>query len=145
MITSSTCEHVCNRLCSPHFVLCLPQVSLRAIDPERFAIVNEAAGGEVMEEIEASKAFYEVYDGAVYMFQVLKTALKTYRGSRIRRLPCSDKMRWNVQNCTDTITKGALHIFPASCRGHVVKQPSPNCRSVYRRLVLGSGLVVAPW
>lgn len=24
-----------------------------------------------MEEIEASKAFYEVYDGAVYMFQVL--------------------------------------------------------------------------
>ena len=46
------------------------QVSLRAIDPERFAIVNEAAGGEVMEEIEESKAFYEVYDGAVYMFQV---------------------------------------------------------------------------
>lgn len=46
-------------------------VSLRAIDPERFTIVNEAAGGEVMEEIEESKAFYEVYDGAVYMFQAL--------------------------------------------------------------------------
>lgn len=45
-------------------------VSLRAIDPNRFAIVNEAAGGEVVEEIEESKAFYEVYDGAVYMFQV---------------------------------------------------------------------------
>ncbi|KAK9816796.1 hypothetical protein WJX72_005198 [[Myrmecia] bisecta] len=44
-------------------------ISLRAIDPERYAIVNEAAGGEVMEEIEESKAFYEVYDGAVYMFQ----------------------------------------------------------------------------
>jgi hypothetical protein len=51
-------------------LLACAQVSLRAIDPERFAIVNEAAGGEVMEEIEASKAFYEVYDGAVYMFQV---------------------------------------------------------------------------
>lgn len=45
-------------------------ISLRAIDPDRFTIVNEAAGGEVMEEIEESKAFYEVYDGAVYMFQV---------------------------------------------------------------------------
>lgn len=44
-------------------------ISLRAIDPERYAIVNEE-DGEVIEEIEESKAFYEVYDGAVYMFQV---------------------------------------------------------------------------
>lgn len=44
-------------------------VSLRAIDPERYAIVNEADGA-VIEEIEESKAFYEVYDGAVYMYQV---------------------------------------------------------------------------
>lgn len=47
--------------------------SLRAIDPDRFAIVDETAGGEVIEEIEASKAFWEVYDGAVYMFQVGRT------------------------------------------------------------------------
>ena len=45
-------------------------VSLRAIDPERYTIVNEAAGGEVLEEIEESKAFFEVYDGAVYLYQV---------------------------------------------------------------------------
>ena len=43
-------------------------ISLRAIDPERYAIVNEE-DGDVIEEIEESKAFYEVYDGAVYMFQ----------------------------------------------------------------------------
>jgi len=43
--------------------------SLRAIDPERYAIVNEAADGMVIEEIEESKAFYEVYDGAVYLYQ----------------------------------------------------------------------------
>ena len=30
----------------------------------------QAAGGEILEEIEESKAFWEVYDGAVYMFQV---------------------------------------------------------------------------
>jgi len=43
--------------------------SLRAIDPERYAIVNEAADGMVIEEIEESKAFFEVYDGAVYLYQ----------------------------------------------------------------------------
>ena len=32
--------------------------------------MNEAEGGYVMEEIEESKAFFQVYDGAVYMFQV---------------------------------------------------------------------------
>jgi hypothetical protein len=42
---------------------------LRAIDPERFAIVDESLGGALLEEIEESKAFFEVYDGAVYMFQ----------------------------------------------------------------------------
>ena len=43
--------------------------SLRAIDPERYQIVNEAADGAVIEEIEESKAFFEVYDGAVYLYQ----------------------------------------------------------------------------
>lgn len=46
------------------------QFSLRAIDPERYQIINEAEGGYVMEEIEESKAFFQVYDGSVYMFQV---------------------------------------------------------------------------
>jgi hypothetical protein len=41
-------------------------VSLRTIDPDRFAIINTATG-ETLEEIEASSAFFEVYDGAVYM------------------------------------------------------------------------------
>ena len=54
-------------------------ISLRAIDPERYAIVNEE-DGDVMEEIEESKAFYEVYDGAVYMFQVcLLASLELYK------------------------------------------------------------------
>ena len=43
-------------------------MSLRAIDPEKFRVVNEVSG-EVMEEIEESKAFYQIYDGAVYMYQ----------------------------------------------------------------------------
>jgi DEAD/DEAH box helicase domain-containing protein len=42
------------------------EVSLRTIDPDRFVIINTATG-ETLEEIEASSAFFEVYDGAVYM------------------------------------------------------------------------------
>ena len=42
---------------------------MRAIDPERYSIINEAADGAVIEEIEESKAFFEVYDGAVYLYQ----------------------------------------------------------------------------
>lgn len=44
--------------------------SLRAIDPERFSIVDESRDGAVLEEIEESKAFFQVYDGAVYLYQV---------------------------------------------------------------------------
>jgi DEAD/DEAH box helicase domain-containing protein len=51
------------------------KINLRAIDPERYTIVNEAAGGEVLEEIEESKAFFEVYDGAVYLYQVRRAAI----------------------------------------------------------------------
>lgn len=43
-------------------------VSLRTIDPNHFTIVNVATGA-TLEQIEESKAFWEVYDGAVYMFQ----------------------------------------------------------------------------
>jgi DEAD/DEAH box helicase domain-containing protein len=45
------------------------EVSLRTIDPERFVIYN-AADACVLEEIEANMAFYEIYDGAIYMYQV---------------------------------------------------------------------------
>lgn len=45
------------------------KITLRAIDPGRFAVIDESADGAVLEEIEESKAFYAVYDGAVYMAQ----------------------------------------------------------------------------
>lgn len=54
------------------------QINLRAIDPERYTIVNEGAGGEVLEEIEESKAFFEVYDGAVYLYQVIYNIMLSF-------------------------------------------------------------------
>jgi hypothetical protein len=46
-------------------------VSLRAIEPEAFSIIDVTCshGAGVLETIEASKAFWEVYDGAIYLFQ----------------------------------------------------------------------------
>ncbi|XP_057857764.2 uncharacterized protein LOC131066901 isoform X2 [Cryptomeria japonica] len=43
-------------------------ISIRAIDPEKYSIINQSTD-EVIEEIEESKAFFEVYEGAVYMHQ----------------------------------------------------------------------------
>ena len=40
-------------------------VSLRTIDPECYSIVDEASGA-VIEQIEESMAFYEIYDGACH-------------------------------------------------------------------------------
>lgn len=54
------------------------QFSLRAIDPERYQIFNEI-DGKVIEEIEESKAFFQVYDGAVYMFQVSSKTLVLHK------------------------------------------------------------------
>jgi hypothetical protein len=45
------------------------EISLRTIDPERFIIYN-SADERVLEEIEANMAFYNIYDGAVYLYQV---------------------------------------------------------------------------
>lgn len=45
------------------------RITLRAIDPGRYAIIDESQDGKVLEEVEENKAFYQVYDGAVYMFQ----------------------------------------------------------------------------
>jgi DEAD/DEAH box helicase domain-containing protein len=44
-------------------------VSLRTIDPDRF-IIYDVSHNTVLEEIEANMAFYEIYDGAIYLHQV---------------------------------------------------------------------------
>lgn len=42
--------------------------SLRAIDPERYAIVNEAAGGELIEEIEARSGGQQLQQPLFYFY-----------------------------------------------------------------------------
>jgi DEAD/DEAH box helicase domain-containing protein len=44
-------------------------VNLRTIDPERY-VIYDVTSRTVLEEIEANMAFYEIYDGAIYLYQV---------------------------------------------------------------------------
>ncbi|KFM29328.1 Putative ATP-dependent helicase HRQ1 [Auxenochlorella protothecoides] len=89
--------------------------SLRAIDPERFAIVNEAAGGTVLEEIEESKAFFEVYDGAVYMYQGRTyLCVKLDLDARVAIVrPADVKYYTAVSDMTEVQVQGGMPSFPA--------------------------------
>ncbi|XP_020277328.1 uncharacterized protein LOC109851548 [Asparagus officinalis] len=51
-------------------------VSLRAIETEKFKVID-LLSKEVLEEIEESKAFFQVYEGAVYMHQGFTYLVKT--------------------------------------------------------------------
>jgi ATP-dependent helicase YprA (DUF1998 family) len=53
------------------------KIQLRAIDPGRYAIVDESTN-TTLEEVEEGKAFFQVYDGAIYLHQG-----KTYICSKI--------------------------------------------------------------
>ncbi|CAM6099284.1 unnamed protein product [Calypogeia fissa] len=51
-------------------------VSIRAIDTEKYKIIDLGTN-EIIEEVEESKAFFQVYEGAVYMNQGKKYLVKT--------------------------------------------------------------------
>lgn len=90
-----------------------PRVSLRTIDPERFVVVD-AASGRVLEEVEASKAFYSVYDGAVYLHQgatYLCTGLDLRaRVARVR--PARPKYFTSVRDALDVHVTGGRVAYP---------------------------------
>ncbi|KAK6148636.1 hypothetical protein DH2020_019548 [Rehmannia glutinosa] len=63
-------------------------VHIRAIETERYKVIDQIKN-EVLEEIEESKAFFQVYEGAVYMNQG-----KTYL---VKHLDISSKIAWCQQ------------------------------------------------
>lgn len=99
-------------------------VSLRAIEPERFSIVDVSGGGgsgEVLETIEASKAFWEVYDGAIYLFQG--------RSYMCRRLDLTSRVAEvapaDVRYFTAVIDRTDVHV----CGGNVAYAAAAAARS----------------
>ncbi|GJP39287.1 hypothetical protein CLOM_g23675 [Closterium sp. NIES-68] len=88
-------------------------VPVRAIDPNTYAVV-EARTGRVLEEIEESKAFFALYEGAVYLQQG-RTFLVTSLDLEKREARC---VRADVRYYTKTIDmvtvtiKGGTLAFP---------------------------------
>lgn len=56
-------------------------VSIRAIETDRYKVVD-MSNNEVLEEIEEGKAFFQVYEGAVYMYQGITYLVKDLDLSR---------------------------------------------------------------
>ncbi|GIL86775.1 hypothetical protein Vretifemale_15010 [Volvox reticuliferus] len=89
-------------------------ICLRSIDPERFVIWDETTRMP-LEEIEANMAFYEVYDGAVYMFQgrpYLCRQLNLSERVAIVR-PADVKYYTKVKDYTDVYVTGGHVAYPA--------------------------------
>jgi hypothetical protein len=85
-------------------------VSLRTIDPERFVIYN-AADACVLEEVEANMAFYEIYDGAIYLYQVTMETTGLFSGythpgyvaGPTSVIPAVDRQEPQKKQCTSFI------------------------------------------
>ncbi|KAL1541704.1 hypothetical protein AAHA92_25893 [Salvia divinorum] len=81
-------------------------VSIRAIETVRYKVIDKL-NEEVLEEIEESKAFFQVYEGAVYMNQG-----KTYL---VKQLDLSSKIAWcllaDVKYYTKTRDYTDIHVI----------------------------------
>ncbi|XP_039057043.1 uncharacterized ATP-dependent helicase YprA isoform X2 [Hibiscus syriacus] len=71
-------------------------ISIRAIEAERYVVI-ETQSNETLEEIEESRAFFQVYDGAIYMHQG-----RTYL---VKDLDLSKKIAYCEKAVVDYYTK----------------------------------------
>ncbi|MCO5604473.1 hypothetical protein L7F22_058639 [Adiantum nelumboides] len=93
---------------------CIAQaVSIRAIEPEKYTIVNSATN-EVIEEVEESKAFFEVYEGAVYIHQGKTYLVKTLDlGAKVAVCQAADvKYYTKTRDFTDVHVTGGELAYP---------------------------------
>ncbi|KAG0570699.1 hypothetical protein KC19_6G181500 [Ceratodon purpureus] len=89
-------------------------VSIRAISPEKYTVINQATN-EVIEEVEENKAFFEVYEGAVYMHQG-KTFLCTKLDTAAKVALCTEadlKYYTKTRDFTDVHVLGGELAYPA--------------------------------
>jgi DEAD/DEAH box helicase domain-containing protein len=101
-------------------------VSLRTIDPNTFSIIDDSTGQE-LERIEARNAFWEVYDGAVYLFHGRPYLCKHLDlTSRVAHVVASD-----VRYYTKTIDFKDIHVVGGRLAYDVpakLQFPATSCR-----------------
>jgi hypothetical protein len=91
------------------------EISLRTIDPQRFIIYNSAED-RVLEEVESNMAFYNIYDGAVYLYQG-RTYLCTGLNLEARVAfvkPATVRWYTKVRDVTDIHVTGARLAYPTA-------------------------------
>uniref|UniRef100_A0A7I4DT40 Uncharacterized protein n=1 Tax=Physcomitrium patens TaxID=3218 RepID=A0A7I4DT40_PHYPA len=89
-------------------------VSIRAICTEKYTVINQTTN-EVIEEVEENKAFFEVYEGAVYMHQG-KTFLCTKLDTAAKVALCTEadlKYYTKTRDFTDVHVLGGELAYPA--------------------------------
>ncbi|GMQ11009.1 hypothetical protein CsSME_00053793 [Camellia sinensis var. sinensis] len=89
-------------------------VSIRAIETEKYKVIDKQKN-EVLEEIEESKAFFQVYDGAVYMHQGKTYLVKELDiSSKIALCQVADlKYYTKTRDYTDVHVIGGKIAYPA--------------------------------
>ncbi|KAL7161138.1 hypothetical protein ACSBR2_041739 [Camellia fascicularis] len=89
-------------------------VSIRAIETEKYKVIDRQKN-EVLEEIEESKAFFQVYDGAVYMHQGKTYLVKELDiSSKIALCQVADlKYYTKTRDYTDVHVIGGKIAYPA--------------------------------
>ncbi|KAL3512411.1 hypothetical protein ACH5RR_025128 [Cinchona calisaya] len=98
-------------------------VSIRAIETERYKVIDKQKN-EVLEEIEESRAFFQVYEGAVYMNQG-----KIYL---VKNLDLSSKIAWcqqaDVKYYTKTRDYTDIHVIGGQIAylGRITSMPFPR-------------------
>lgn len=125
-------------------------ISIRAIESERYIVINTRKD-EILEEIEESKAFFQVYEGAVYMHQGRTFLVKELAVSKKMALCVEADLKYytKTRDYTDIHIVGGRTAYPTKVsKDHQPKTTSQanNCKVTttwfgFRRIWRGSNVV----
>lgn len=125
-------------------------VSIRAIETEKYTVIDQKRN-EILEEIEESKAFFQVYEGAVYMNQG-KTYLVKELDTSSKIALCQEadlKYYTKTRDYTDIHVGGGDVAYPASVSEKQLSKTTAQAHSCkvtttwfgFRRIWKGSNQV----
>ncbi|KAH9722330.1 UBQ helicase-c and DEAD-like helicase domain-containing protein [Citrus sinensis] len=119
-------------------------ISIRAIESERYEVIDMQSN-EVLEEIEESKAFFQVYEGAVYMHQGHTYLVKELNlSSKIALCQKADlKYFTKTRDYTDIHVSGGNNVCELSLQAVWIQVPQSVKAVVEQNFSFRSGLHAA--
>ena len=126
------------------------KITLRAIDPGRYVIIDEFTGKE-LEQVEENKAFYQVYDGGTYFFQGRTyLCVKLDLDSKVALVRPASNIKYYTRPVDFTAVQvigGAEHSFityPPTQNGGSTEQQQHQC-STQHPVVCSRATVTTRW